>query len=187
VQARDALLGGRRERAGLLVLLTALLGALAGLAPGRGRFPGATAGAASRLPIAPVLAVAGVLVGGLGLLAPVLPTALGPVLGGLPRLAAATASGGGADLAMLALAGVWLPLALQAVAGGRRWGPAMVAGTALGVAGLCLGEALMPTRHFLSVGVDRWVGPWLVLQAGLSLGLVRLLRRRLPGEGPTAR
>ncbi|HJK99723.1 MAG TPA: S8 family serine peptidase [Polyangiaceae bacterium LLY-WYZ-14_1] len=187
VQARDALLGGRRERAGLLVLLTALLGALAGLAPGRGRLPGATVGAAPRLPMAPVLAVAGVLVGGLGLLAPVLPTALGPFLGGLPRLAAASASGGGADLAILALAGVWLPLALQAVAGGLRWGPAMVAGTALGVAGLCLGEALMPTRHFLSVGVDRWVGPWLVLQSVLSLGLVRLLRRRLPGEGPTAR
>jgi len=137
-------------------------------------FPRKTAGT--------VLALGIALAGGLGVLWPAAWTAAltAPVTRGALGLGAGDLGG---DLAVLALLGVWVPVAVQALLGGLRAGPGLVAGAAVGVGGLALAEAICPARQLLGPAVDPWVGPWLVAQAAACVVVARVVLGGRPAGG----
>ncbi len=126
-------------------------------------------------PLAPTLAVAAILAGGLALL----PLNLLPFqleswsAGGLPG---ALATLGGAWLAPLALSAL-VPFGLAATLLGRRGAAPIVVGTSIAFAAWLTLEAILPTVHMALL--PAWlVGPWLLIQAAIAAVLARLAATR---------
>ncbi len=128
-------------------------------------------------PLAPTLAVAAILAGGLALL----PLHLVPLelealsAAGLPG---ALADLGGAWLAPLALSAL-VPFGLAATLLGRKRAAPIVVGTAIAFAAWLTLEAILPTVHVALM--PAWlIGPWLLVQAGIAALIARLAATKSP-------
>lgn len=127
-------------------------------------------------PLAPTLAVAALLAGGLAILPlHLLPFELESLAaGGLPG---ALADLGGAWLAPLALSAL-VPFALVATLLGRKGAAPIIVGTSIAFAAWLTLEAIIPTVHMALM--PAWlIGPWLLVQAGIAIILAKLAATRV--------
>jgi len=126
-------------------------------------------------PMAPTLAVAAVVAGGLALLPlHLLPFELETLAaGGLPG---ALADLGGAWLAPVALSAL-VPFGLAATLLGRKHAAPIIVGTSIAFAAWLALEALVPTIHMALM--PAWlIGPWLLAQAGIAAMVAKLAATR---------